>query len=207
MMRAFMLTPLVALGGCISILPEPPPPPRIFALEPGEVAQVSTPRIEGVVAVAQPTGERAILGPDLIWRDGDELAYVAQTQWSTRAESALQSILVETLARQGAFRAATRMGEGRADYEIRWDVLDFQIAGDVMQARFAADVRVLQAPGRRILAQRIITAEAPVSDRSAGVSARALAQAARDGSAQIAAFAAEAASARESGVDQQIGAN
>lgn len=207
MMRALMFTPLIMLGGCISIFPEPPPP-RIFVLEPGEVARSAAPRIDAVIAVAQPTGERAILGSSLIWREGDELSYVAQTQWSTRAEAALQSILIETLALQGGFRAATRAGEGRADYEIRWDVLDFQISD--MQARFAADVRILQAPGRRILAQRIISAEAPVSDRSASVAARALAQAAREGSARIAAFAAEtaaSASAGESGVDQQVGAN
>jgi ABC-type uncharacterized transport system auxiliary subunit len=192
MMRAMIFTPLLLLGGCISLLPEPPPPPRIFALESGEVASEPT-RLDAAIAVAQPTGERAILGTDLVWRSGDELAFVAQTQWSTRAEFALQSMLVETLVKQGSFRAATRTGDGRADYEVRWDVLDFQVSEDDMQAHFVADVRLVQSPGRRIIAQRIVSAEAPVADRSASVAAQALARAAREGSARIGAFASEAA--------------
>jgi ABC-type uncharacterized transport system auxiliary subunit len=194
MMRALIFAPLLLLGGCIPLLPEPPPPPRIFALEAGEVAPAaSTPAHDAVIAVAQPVGERAILGTDLVWRTGDELAFVAQTQWSTRAEFALQSMLVETLTRQNQFRAATRIGDGRADIEVRWEILDFEIDAESMQARFSADVRIVQSPGRRIVAQRIVSAEAPVSDRSSTAAAQALARAAREGSARIGDFAAEAA--------------
>lgn len=102
-------------------------------------------------------------------------------------------MLVETLARDGRFRAATRSGDARADYEVRWEVLDFQVAEERMQARFVADVRLVESPGRRIVAQRIVAVEAPVSDRSSSVAAQALARAAREGSARIADFAAEAA--------------
>ncbi|MBL8535800.1 MAG: membrane integrity-associated transporter subunit PqiC [Hyphomonadaceae bacterium] len=194
MMRAPILFSVLLLGGCISLLPEPPPAPRVFALESGDVAPLVQPGpVDAVIAVGPPAGERAILGTDLVWRTGDELAFVAQTQWSTRAEFALQSMLVETLARQGGFRAATRSGDGRADYEIRWEVLDFQIAQDSMTARFVADIRIVRAPGRRIVAQRIISAEAPVASRSSAVAAQALTRAAREGSARIAAFATEAA--------------
>ncbi len=193
MMRALVLVTPALLGGCISLLPAPPPPPRIFVLEAGPVAPAQQARVDAVIAVSAPTGERSILGPDLVWRSGDELAFVAQTQWSNRAEPALQSLLVETLARQGRFRAATRAGEARADYEIRWDVQDFEIDGAAMSARFVADVRLVDVRGRRILEQRMISAEAPLSDRSSSVAAQALAQAARAGAGEIAGFAADAA--------------
>lgn len=195
MLRASLLASLTLLCGCISLLPEPPPPPRIFALEAGDVAARVAPRIDGVVAVAQPGGERVILGSDLIWRTGDEIAYVGQTQWSARAEFALQSMLVETLTRQGAFNAATRSGETRAEFEIRWDILDFEVREETMTARFVADVRVVASPGRRVLAQRTISAEAPVADRSQTAAAEALARAAREGNARIGEFAADAAAA------------
>jgi ABC-type uncharacterized transport system auxiliary subunit len=98
MMRASIVPALLLLGGCISLLPEPPPPPRVFVLEAADVAtRADAPRVDAVIAVSAPTGERSILGTDLVWRTGDELAYVSQTQWSTRAEFALQSMLVETL--------------------------------------------------------------------------------------------------------------
>jgi len=197
MMRAPILASLLLLGGCISLLPEPPPPPRIFVLEAADVQRVAGTTIDGVIAVSEPGGERTLLGSDLVWRTGDELAFVAQTQWSTRSAEALQAMLVETLMRQGRFSAATRSGNGRADYEIRWDLLDFQVDDASMMARFVANVSVTAAPGRRIIAQEIISAEAPVSDRSSSVAAQALARAAREGGARIGMFAADAAARAE----------
>jgi ABC-type uncharacterized transport system auxiliary subunit len=180
------------LGGCISLLPEPPPPPRIYVLEARNVEASTGEPIDAVIAVAQPTGERAILGADLIWRTGDTIAYVDQSQWSNRAADALQQILAETIISQGRFRAATRSGEARADYEIRWEVLDFEVREEDMQAHFRAEVRLV-APGRRIIVSRIIDTTAPVSARSSSVAAEALARAAREGSARIGEFAADAA--------------
>jgi ABC-type uncharacterized transport system auxiliary subunit len=193
MMRAsILLLGAAMLGGCISLLPEPPPPPRTYVLEARDVAALQGPPVDAVVGVALPTGERALLGSDLVWRTGDSIAFVAESQWSNRAADALQQVLTETLIRQGRFRASTRSGEARADYEIRWEVLDFEVREEDMQAHFVADVRVV-SQGRRIVASRIISSEAPVSDRSSSIAAQALARAAREGGARIGEFAADAA--------------
>jgi ABC-type uncharacterized transport system auxiliary subunit len=198
MMRASaLLISAAMLSGCISLLPEPPPPPAVFVLEAGDVQQVEGEIVDAVIGISAPSGERAILGSDLIWRTGDQLAYVSQTQWSGRADSALQALLAETIIRQGRFRAATRSGEARAEYEIRWQVLDFEVFESDMKAHFTAEVRLVQSPGRQIIASEIISAEAPVSDRSATVAAQALARAAREGSARIGMFAADAAAQAE----------
>lgn len=189
---ATLLVAASMLGGCISLLPEPPPPPRTYVLEARNVEELAGEPIDAVIAIAQPTGERTILGADLIWRTGDTIAYVDQSQWSNRAADALQQILAETIINQGRFRAATRSGEARADYEIRWEVLDFEVREEDMQAHFRAEVRVV-APGRRIIASRIVDTTAPVSARSSSVAAEALARAAREGSARIGEFAADAA--------------
>jgi len=192
MMRAALLASLTLLGGCITLLPEPPPAPRTYVLEAQDVAALNGAPIDAVIAVSQPTGERAILGSDLIWRTGDTIAYVDQSQWSSRAADALQQTLTETMIRQGRFNAATRSGEARADYEIRWEVLDFEVREETMTAHFVADVRLV-TQGRRILASQIISTEAPVGSRSSSVAANALARAAREGSARIGEFAADAA--------------
>jgi ABC-type uncharacterized transport system auxiliary subunit len=192
MIRAAILIPILLLGGCISLLPEPPPPPRTYVLEAQNVRELPGEPIDAVVGVAIPGGERALLGSDLVWRTGDTIAYVAQSAWSNRASDSLQQMLAETLIRQGRFRSSTRSGEARADYEIRWEVLDFEVREDTMTARFAADVRLV-AQGRRIIASELIVAEAPVSDRSSSIAAQALARAAREGSARIGMFAADAA--------------
>jgi ABC-type uncharacterized transport system auxiliary subunit len=106
-------------------------------------------------------------------------------------------MLVETLSRQGRFRAAGRTGEAAAQYEIRWEVLNFQVDNASMTARFRADVKLTQAPGRQVLAQEIIEASAPVADRSQTNAAAALTQAAREGAARVSLFAADAAAQAE----------
>ena len=192
MMRVLLLSSTLALSGCISLLPEPPPPPRTFVLEAQDVARAQGAPVDAVIAVATPMGERALLGSDLIWRTGDQIAYVDQTQWSNRAADSLQQMLTETLVRQGRFRAAARSGEASAEYELRWEVLDFEVREEDMSARFSADV-LLVARGRQIVASQIISTQAPVADRSSSAAAQALARAAREGSARIGEFAADRA--------------
>lgn len=191
-MRATLLIPIMMLGGCVSLLPEPPPPPRTYVLEAQSVTELEAAPIDAVISIAEPGGERALLGADLIWRTGDTIAYVDQSAWSNRAADALQQMLVETMSRQGRFRAAVRAGEAQSEYAIRWEILDFEIREETMTARFSADVRLV-GPGRRIIASQIVTAEAPVSDRSSSIAANALARAAREGSARIGVFASDAA--------------
>jgi ABC-type uncharacterized transport system auxiliary subunit len=197
MTRVLLLASLAMLGGCISLLPEPPPPPQIFALEAQAVDSLQGERIDAVIGVALPSGERAILGQDVIWRAGDSLSFVGQMQWSNRAESALQSMLVETLMRQGRFAAATRAGEARAKYEIRWEVMDFEVREEGMEARFAANAHLVALPGRRIVATEFVEASAPVSGRSQTAAAQALARAAREGRARLGLFAADSAAQEE----------
>ncbi|MFZ2028664.1 MAG: ABC-type transport auxiliary lipoprotein family protein [Vitreimonas sp.] len=197
MKRALILAAALSLGGCISLLPKAPPPPRTFMLNAGDVAPAPGQTIDAVIAVAQPTGERALLGTDMVWSTGSEVAYVGHTQWSAHADDALQAILVETLSRQHRFRAAARTGEASAQYEIRWEVLNFQVDNASMSAHFRADVKLTQAPGRQVVAQQIIEATAPVADRSQTNAAAALTQAAREGAARIAIFAADGAAQAE----------
>lgn len=190
---ASALSLAASLGGCISLLPKAPPPPRTFMLSGGDIAPAQGQPIDAVIAVAEPTGERALLGSDMVWSTGNEVAYVGHAQWSAHADDALQAMLVETLSRQHRFRAATRTGEASAQYEVRWEVLNFQIDSASMTARLRADVKLTQSPGRQVIAQEIIEATAPVADRSQTNAAAALTQAAREGTARIALFAADSA--------------
>jgi ABC-type uncharacterized transport system auxiliary subunit len=193
MKRLPILMSVLALSACISLLPKPPPPPRTFVISAGDVAHAEGAPVNAVIAIAAPTGERSILGNLLVWRTGDELAYVAQTQWSARAEDALQGLLVETLSRQGRFQAVARAGEALGGYEIRWEVLEFNVQQNDMAAHFRADVKLVAASSRQVIAQHLFETSAPVGDRSASLASQALTRAAREASAQIGVFAASAA--------------
>ena len=91
-MRAILLIPVLVLGGCVTLLPEPPPPPRTYVLEAQSVTELEAAPIDAVISVAEPGGERTLLGADLIWRTGDTIAYVDQSAWSNRAADSLQQI-------------------------------------------------------------------------------------------------------------------
>lgn len=196
MKRALLLTTMLALSACASILPEPPPAPTVYVLEAGDVAPSQGAAIDQVISVARPDGERALLGGDLVWRTGDQIAFVAGTQWSGEAQSLLQTALVQTLAQQRRFRAAVRAGDAISDYQIRWTVQNFEAVESSMSARFVVDA-MLVASGRRVVATERISAEAPVAERSPEAVAQALTRAAREGSARIALFAADAAAREE----------
>ncbi len=191
MKRIVLLASLSLLGGCVTLLPPAPPPPRLYVLEAGHVEALAGAPLEATIGVSLPEGERAALGSDLLWRTRNELALVGQSQWSSRADAALQSMLVQTLVGQARFRAAMRLGEAHADYELRWEVLDFEVAADARMAHFLADVKLVALPSRRVVAQHVVRAQAELEGETSSASARALAQAASDGSAQIGAFAAD----------------
>lgn len=196
MMRALLLTSALALSACASILPEPPPAPTVFVMEAGDVASAQGAAIDKVISIASPAGERTLLGSDLVWRTGDQVAFVAGAQWSGDADALLQSVLVQTLSQQQRFRAAVRTGDAAADYQVRWTVRNFEAVESGMTARFTADV-VLVANGRRVIATERVVAEAPVAERSSQAVAQALTRAAREGSARIALFVADAAAQEE----------
>jgi ABC-type uncharacterized transport system auxiliary subunit len=194
-----MLVPLVLLSGCISLLPKAPPPPRVFALDAGDVNPGAQAPLDLVIAVSAPQGERSILGSEIIWRTGAEVASVAGTRWAGRAAELLQSTLVETLSRQNAARAVVRPGEVQADYQIRWTVRSFEVvdqdAGGV--ARFSANVLIIKTQDASVVGVREITAEAPVASRSQAQAATSLTRAAREGSARIGQFILETLSASQ----------
>jgi cholesterol transport system auxiliary component len=202
MKRASVLVLGLALGGCVSLLPKPDPAPRLFVIEAAHGPVAVTQSLDAIIAVAPPQGDTAALGIDLVWRTGDEIAFVSGVKWVGRAEELLQSLLIETIARDGRLRGAARSSESRADYEIRWELLNFEVVeGAEPKAHFAAHVNLIDSRTRLIAASRIVTSEVALAGRGQADAANALARAAQEGGARIASFAAETvAGAQESAV-------
>jgi len=192
MKRALAFLSLALLSGCITLLPKPGAPPNTFVLDAADVTRADGGAIPVVVAVADPQGEHALLGTDMVWRTGDQIAFIAGTQWSAHGDDALQSLLIQTISQQGRVTAAVRAGDAAANYEVHWDIVDFEVDDAGMQAKFAANVTVLDARTQRVIAAQLVSANAPVASRSASLAAQALTRAAREGSARIGVFAVDA---------------
>ncbi|MGE3304149.1 MAG: ABC-type transport auxiliary lipoprotein family protein [Hyphomonadaceae bacterium] len=189
-----MLTILAAAGaltGCIRLLPEPPPPNRIFAMSaapaPPAPAAAAKPI---VIAVSAPTTTRALGGDDLAWRKDGALSYVEGAIWEGRAADLLQRVLTSTIDRSGLVFGAVRSGDGRADVEVRWDLYAFEINedGDALEARLQANVKLVEARTRALIASMELDERAPVADRGARIAALALEQTARQAAMKITAW-------------------
>ncbi len=195
--RAFLALAALAamfaapLGGCISLLPKPAPAPRIYTLEAAAGQTEAQDRAKTVViAVAQPDPPHALSGSDIVWAKDGQIAYIEGAQWAGRGPDLLQALLVHTIDRSGLARGAVRAGEGRADSEVRWDLLAFGVNEDgVAEARLAARVNLFTARTRDLTASMEVDERVDLKGRSSAAAAEALQQAARQAAAKIAAWA------------------
>ncbi len=80
--------------------------------------------IAEVVSVAPPLGQRHSRR-DLIWRTGDSMAYVSQSQWIGRAQERLQHCWCKRWRAKAASAPPLRVGDAQSNYEVRWDVTRF----------------------------------------------------------------------------------
>ena len=179
------------LGGCISLLPKPPPAPKVYTLEAGPPPQAPAGAAKQIViAVAQPDPPRALSGADIAWMKDGRIAYVDGAQWAGRGPDLLQALLVHTIDRSGGVRGAVRAGEGRADSEITWDLITFGVVENgAPQARFVAQAKLFGARSRALIATLEVDESAPLSGRSSAAAAQALQEASRRAAAKIAAWA------------------
>lgn len=185
----------LALGGCISILPDPPPAPYTYTMRAGPVEPIAAAALPIVVSVGAPSMQRMAAGADIVWRTGPEVAVMEGVAWDNATPDLLQLLLAETLDRRGAFRAALRSGSGvRADLDVRWDVLAFEVVDDgALAAVFSANVRLVDARSRVVIDSRRFERRAPIASRSGRLATAALERAAQEASLQIADWAAEKA--------------
>jgi ABC-type uncharacterized transport system auxiliary subunit len=180
---------------CIKLLPDAPPPPRIYAMDAGEIVRAGA-RGAAIVAVARPTGREILMGEEIVWRKDGTFAVMEGAAWPGRTPDMLQGLLAETITRRGELAAGVRSSAGvRPDMEIRWDLIAFEVVeeGGRLDARFAASVNIVRARTRELLASEIVDVSEPLATRTGSSAADALARAARRGSARIADLAAEAA--------------
>lgn len=146
-LRAFALgIAVLALGAC-SIIPEPPPAPRIYPLRAAVAASTQSPAAASlVIGVPEPAVANVLAGDDIVWARDGVLGFMERGAWPSRTPIALQALVVETIDAQDKVLGAIRSGEGpRSTVELRWQVTDFQIEeGDgALLARFVANVKLM----------------------------------------------------------------
>ena len=190
------LVAAVALSGCVSLLPKPPPPGAIYSLRAGDVTPVGGDPKPVVISVSEPSAPRSVAGADVVWRKGAEIAFMEGAAWDGTAPDLLQDMLIDIIDRRGAVRTAVRSGGGvRADTDVRWDVLTFEVLedGSKQEAVIVIAAKLIDLRTRTLIDDERFEAHAPISTRSGRAAAAAMERAARDASLKIADWAAEKA--------------
>jgi cholesterol transport system auxiliary component len=183
-------------SGCISLLPEPPDPPSIFALRADDDLQKApaSPRVLSV-AVMDVQAPTALAGRELpvVMADGS-LAYVRGAVWTEDAPDAVRNLIIETFDRTGLARAAASSTGARADMMLSVDLVSFGLTPSRRRAPARADIvlvaRMLDGRNRSVLAVERFAVTGPAGDDGPAGAAAALGDVARRAALDVARWTA-----------------
>jgi cholesterol transport system auxiliary component len=179
-------------GGCISLLPEPPDPPAVFALRAGDDLAAAAPDAARPlsIAVLDVSAPAALSGPQLpvILADGS-LAYVRGAEWTEDAPDALRSLILETFDRTRLANAAAASTGARGDVALSVDLVTFALTPSRRRAPAQAEIvlvaRLLDGRNRSVLAVQRFAVEGPAGDDGPAGASRALTGVARTAATDI----------------------
>ncbi len=124
-------TAVLALGGCVRLLPESTPSDIYRLTLPPSTADVSRTFGNPTVMVGRPGG--GPLGADdiIVSQSADSLAVAAGARWASPAREMVQDYIIEMLEREAPSISPLRPGDGMAaDYDLALDIRHFEAEYD-----------------------------------------------------------------------------
>ena len=163
--RIAILSAAIALSGCVSLLPETPPPPPRYTLTAPSVT-IEGERIREGLAIAPPTAVSALdTAAVAIGRGPYRLEYHPDLEWSDRAPRLVHQLMIRAFEDAEAFAFVARRGEaGGARYVLRTDLRQFEIAdAPSREAVVILRAGLYDLAAGEIIASRTIEGRAPVA--------------------------------------------
>lgn len=162
---AATLLPFLAACGALSALNDAAEPLRVFELQPPEGLPTASGRpLARDVIVELPTTSGALETDRIMIRPGPlEAQYLPEARWGEVAPIMMQTLMLRTLDRTGAFQFVGRRPLGPSgDYAIVTELMDFQAVlaadGESAEVQVALIARIVREEGVRILATRSFSA-------------------------------------------------
>ncbi len=151
------------LGGCSVLEPSSKPPPQFYTLGPAPV--VPEPNVPRPVPSNAPAPTLLVLAPGaaagfdsqriIYIRQDHRIEYFSHNEWVDTPSRMLQGLLVEAMARSGAFSAVSP-ASGAAGGDIRLDTeivrLQHEFLTQPSQVRFTLRATLVDDRSRRVLA-------------------------------------------------------
>jgi len=155
---------VLAVAGC-SLFRGPPPvtyeltaPESIPKLRAGTAAQIMVPEPRALKVL---DSERIVVATD------SKISYYPDAQWADRLPAVFQAKAIEAFEQSKRARAVGRPGEGLSiDYQLLVDIRTFEYNTSTNQgfARIEISAKILNDRNGRVVATRVLSAEAPVGN-------------------------------------------
>lgn len=178
LLRAGGIASAALLTGCNGLLPTAGPPPRLFRLTPKSTFD-DLPQVDWQLLIELPEAPAGLNTTRVaLLRDQTELEYYARANWTDRAPSMIQTLIIESFQNSGAIVAVGRESIGlRSDFVLKTELREFQAeypAGPASGRAPDAHVRLngilVQMPRRAIIASVQIDRKMPAAaDRLAAI--------------------------------------
>jgi cholesterol transport system auxiliary component len=132
--RQFLLTAagavpaLFALTACADLLPGQGPPPRLFVLSPKNTFPPDLPTVDWQLIVQVPTAAASLDTTRIsLQRATHEYQYYAASNWTDRAPTLVQTLIVESFENSQRIVAVGRESIGlRADFVLKTELREFE---------------------------------------------------------------------------------
>jgi cholesterol transport system auxiliary component len=162
---AAVLAVLPVLAACGGLLPKPPER-QLYRLSPLPTLPASVPRVPAQLLVATPTSLSAFDTARIaLSRSAITLEYFADAEWADRAPFVVQAALIDAFEKSRAFSGISSEASGlQADFVLATEIRDFAAIYDSPngppRVRVQLNAELIRMPGRKILAEKVVTGEA-----------------------------------------------
>ncbi|MEK9661149.1 MAG: ABC-type transport auxiliary lipoprotein family protein [Alphaproteobacteria bacterium] len=148
-----------ALGACDLQLPGQGPPPRLFVLSPKSTFPEDLPTVDWQLTVEVPTAAANLDTTRIsLQRASYEYQYYASANWTDRAPTLVQTLIIESFENSDRIVAVGRESLGlRADFVLKSELREFQEiyvgqpAGGAPEVHVRLVGRLVQMPQRAIV--------------------------------------------------------
>jgi cholesterol transport system auxiliary component len=149
-------------------------PPTTFDLSPTLTSNIA--HLRAPLAISEPVASLDLDSQRILVRTSpDSVANMAGAQWSDRLPALVQSRLLQSFQNAQQLRFVGRSGGSfSADSELQLDIRAFELDVAKGQARIDIAAKIVNTRSGRVLAARIVTAEAPASGTGGADAAAAL---------------------------------
>jgi cholesterol transport system auxiliary component len=156
---------LPLLAACGGLLPKPPER-QLYRLTSTPVFHTTPPRVPAQLLVATPTSLSAFDTARIaLSRSAITLEYFADAEWADRVPFVVQAALIEAFEKSRAFAGISSEASGlQADFVLATEIRDFAAIYDSpsgpARVRVQLNAELIRMPGRKILAETVVTGEA-----------------------------------------------